>query len=183
MKRLIMRLVEDFNEYSEIVALNYAKMEEGKCNEGTLQWNRGSLSKIEEYLKIFAADTNGVNLKFEFKEHTFGYDDWKRQLEYRTVRIIDTDLETTENRISNETLRQLCIENQWFTEGTNSQYERLFEMNSEGASIEHIAAVIWICSNADNNCRRDIILKLHEAGFTERMSMSEEEHLADWLDI
>ena len=32
-------------------------------------------------------------------------------------------------RISNEMLRQLCIENQWFTQGSNRQYEKLFEMD------------------------------------------------------
>lgn len=43
MKNILMRLVKDFNEYSELVALNYSKMKEGKCDEGTLQWNRGHL--------------------------------------------------------------------------------------------------------------------------------------------
>lgn len=93
--------------------------------------------------------------------------------------------ETQENRISNETLRRLCIKNEWFTEGSNSQYEKLFEMNKSGAGIEQIATVIWLCSDSEvpENCRRDIIFALHEAGFTERMDMSEEEHLADWLGI
>ena len=93
--------------------------------------------------------------------------------------------ETQENRISNYDLRTLCIRNNWFTQGTNEQYEKLFEMNKAGASIEHIATVIWLCSDSDvpENCRRDIIIALHEAGFTERMDMSEEEHLADWLGI
>lgn len=93
--------------------------------------------------------------------------------------------ETQENRISNNTLRHLCIKNNWFTEGTNSQYEKLFEMNKSGAGIEQIATVIWLCSDSDvpENCRRDIIFALHEAGFTERQDMSEEEHLLDWLGI
>lgn len=88
MKDFIMKLVKDFNEYSELVALNYSKMKEGKCDEGTLQWNRGNLNRIEDYLKQLAESTDGVNLKWECKEHTFGYDDWKRQLEYRTVRVV-----------------------------------------------------------------------------------------------
>lgn len=88
MKDFIMKLVKDFNEYSELVALNYSKMKEGKCDEGTLQWNRGNLSRIEDYLKQLAESTDGVNLKWECKEHTFGFDDWKRQLEYRTVRVV-----------------------------------------------------------------------------------------------
>ena len=93
--------------------------------------------------------------------------------------------ETRKGRISNEMLRHLCIKNEWFTDGTNSQYEKLFVMNRDGASIEHIATVIWLCSDSEvpENCRRDIILKLHEAGFTERRDMSEEVHLIDWLGI
>lgn len=93
--------------------------------------------------------------------------------------------ETQENRISNGMLRHLCIKNNWFTRGTNYQYEKLFEMNKSGAGIEQIATVIWLYSNSDvpENCRRDIIVALHEAGFTERQDMSEEEHLLDWLGI
>ena len=43
-------------------------------------------------------------------------------------------------------LRHLCIENQWFTCGTVRQYEKLFEMNDAGRSVEELALVIWICS-------------------------------------
>lgn len=88
MKDFIMQLVKEFNEYSELVALCYAKMKEGTCYESTLQWNRGILNNIEKYLKQLSESTEGVNLKWECKEHTFGYDDWKRQLEYRTVRVV-----------------------------------------------------------------------------------------------
>ena len=82
----VKRLVEDFNNYSELVALNYAHQKEGRCDDGTLQWNRGQLSKIEEYLDELAPQA-GVKLEWECKEHTFGHDDWKRELTYRTVRI------------------------------------------------------------------------------------------------
>ena len=95
------------------------------------------------------------------------------------------DYETREGRIDNEKLRSLCIGRGWFTCGTNSQYLKLFEMNEQGAGIEQIATVIWLCSDSDipENCRRDIILALHEAGFTERQDTSEAEHLMDWLGI
>jgi hypothetical protein len=92
MKNILMRLVEDFNEYSELVALNRSKMKEGKCDDSTLQWNRGHLDRIEVYLND-AADSVGVTLNWECKEHTFGYDDWKRVLTYRTVNISYEDLE------------------------------------------------------------------------------------------
>lgn len=92
MKKILMRLVKDFNEYSELVALNYSKKKEGACDESTLQWNRGNLYQIEEYLKE-AADNVGVTLDWECKEHEFGFDDWKRVLEYRTVKISLQDWE------------------------------------------------------------------------------------------
>lgn len=88
MKKFIMKLVKDFNDYSELVALNYAQMKEGKCDEGTLQWNRGNLSRIEDYLKQLAESTDGVNLEWECKNTLFGYYDWRRQIEYRTVRVV-----------------------------------------------------------------------------------------------
>lgn len=92
MKNILMRLVKDFNEYSELVALNRSKMKEGKCDDSTLQWNIGHLNRIEEYLND-AADSVGITLNWECKEHTFGYDDWKRVLTYRTVNISYEDLE------------------------------------------------------------------------------------------
>ena len=44
------KLMADYNDYSELVALNYEK----KVEEGTLQWNRGSLNKTKEHLEEFA---------------------------------------------------------------------------------------------------------------------------------
>lgn len=86
-------------------------------------------------------------------------------------------------RISNELLRQLCIKNRWFTQGTTRQYEKLFDMNDQLASIEQIATVIWLCSDSDVTCRRDIIFELDKAGFAVRNEESEREHLRDWLNI
>lgn len=83
-KEIMKRLVEDFNTYSELVALNYAQKKEGKCDEGTLQWNRGNLNRTEEYLKEMAT-LCGVKICWECREHLFGFDDWQRVLEYRTV--------------------------------------------------------------------------------------------------
>ena len=56
---------------------------------------------------------------------------------------------------SPEELRQLCIKNNWFTSGTNKQYEKLFIANEECATIKEIATIIWLCS--DNCARRDIL--------------------------
>ncbi len=93
--------------------------------------------------------------------------------------------EARDGRIDNDKLRGLCIEHGWFTCGSSRQYEKLFEMNEQGAGIEQIATAIWLCSDSDvpENCRRDIILALHDAGFTERQDESEAEHLMAWLEI
>lgn len=49
-------------------------------------------------------------------------------------------------KISNDKLYQLCNKYQWFTCGDKRQYDLLFKLNSEGASLEKLAAIIWICS-------------------------------------
>ncbi len=84
MEKILFTLISEFNRYSELVALNYQQIKEGKCDRETLQWNRGGLDKIEDHLNM-VADAMGVTLHFECKEHIFGFDDWKRNLEYRTV--------------------------------------------------------------------------------------------------
>ena len=49
-------------------------------------------------------------------------------------------------KISNEKLYCLCNKYQWFTSGDNRQYELLFNLNKDGASLEKLATIIWICS-------------------------------------
>lgn len=60
-------------------------------------------------------------------------------------------------------LRALCIEHDWFTCGTNEQYEKLFYANTNGASMEEIATIIWICSDADLHTKNDILATLKTA--------------------
>lgn len=76
------KLMADFNDYSELVALNYQQ----KAEEGILQWNRGHLYCVEEMLKEFA-ELNGVNLLFTCGTHPF----LERELEYRTVHLEGED--------------------------------------------------------------------------------------------
>lgn len=90
MKDFIMKMVEDYNEYSELVALNYMHRDKGECGEGILQWNKGHLSQIREYL-LQLEGMDGVNLEWKCKEHVSEYDGLKRQLEYTTVRVIFDD--------------------------------------------------------------------------------------------
>lgn len=70
-----------------------------------------------------------------------------------------------------EKLRTLCIRNNWFTAGTNEQYEKLFYANEMGCPIEEITTIIWVCTDCENQlndngvhwCRRDIQATLEEA--------------------
>lgn len=49
-------------------------------------------------------------------------------------------------KISTDKLYQLCNKYQWFTSGDNRQYDLLFKLNKDGASLEKLATIIWICS-------------------------------------
>ena len=55
-------------------------------------------------------------------------------------------------------LRELCINNNWFTCGSINQYEKLFYANENGCPIEEIATIIWLCS--DDDCRRTDVLDI-----------------------
>lgn len=57
-------------------------------------------------------------------------------------------------------LRTICINHNWFTCGSNAQYEKLFYANEMGASIEEIATIIWLCSEGAE--RRDILYALQK---------------------
>lgn len=57
-------------------------------------------------------------------------------------------------------LRSLCIRKDYFTCGSNRQYDKLFQANEELAPIEEIATIIWICSDDEIHCRRDILEEL-----------------------
>ena len=76
------KLIGEFNDYSELVALNYNL---GHDRE-TLDWNRGHLYCVEEMLKEFA-ELNGVNLVFTCGTHPF----LERELEYQTVNLEGED--------------------------------------------------------------------------------------------
>ena len=58
--------------------------------------------------------------------------------------------------VPNDQLRALCIKNNWFTCGTNDQYNKLFEGNINGFTPMEIATIIWLCSDGTHN--RDAIL-------------------------
>lgn len=55
-------------------------------------------------------------------------------------------------------VRSLCIKNDWFTHGTNTQYERLFDRVRDRADIDEIATIIWVCS--ENVTKEEIVKEL-----------------------
>ena len=61
-----------------------------------------------------------------------------------------------------ETLRMACIRNDWFEEGTVSQYNKMFFANAHGCPIKEIATIIWLCSDEETWCRREILDALTE---------------------
>lgn len=71
--------------------------------------------------------------------------------------------------VPSDKLRKLCIKNNWFTCGSNSQYDKLFEANTNGFTPTEIATIIWLCS--DNADRNSILatLKAARAAWTRSM--------------
>lgn len=43
----------------------------------------------------------------------------------------------------------LCVQNRWFTAGSNRQYDKMFELARAGYPVNHLARIIWLCSNED----------------------------------
>jgi hypothetical protein len=55
-------------------------------------------------------------------------------------------------------IRSLCIKKDWFTNGTITQYERMFDRVRDGADIDEIATIIWVCS--ENATKEEIVKEL-----------------------
>lgn len=82
--------------------------------------------------------------------------------------------------MTNETLRELCIKNNWFTCGSNHQYDKLFEMNEKGKPVDELALVIWLCSDGtfDRNAIVQELEKLSEPEISKNTgtNMSEDDY-------
>lgn len=77
--------------------------------------------------------------------------------------------------IPNDDLRMLCIRKDWFTCGTNRQYERLFQSNRFGASVHDLALIIWICSDNVLLVEVEEALKAAEKEYDDLMEAAENE--------
>lgn len=52
----------------------------------------------------------------------------------------------------------LCNRKQYFTHGSNEQYDKFFKMVGEKAPLDSIARVLWVCSDdkfSFNECYKD----------------------------
>lgn len=74
-------------------------------------------------------------------------------------------------------LRNLCIRKDWFTCGTNKQYDKLFYANENGCPMEEIATIIWLCSDEEHS-RRGILEEL-KAEHEEYLESIAEEYVAN----
>lgn len=65
----------------------------------------------------------------------------------------------------NHELRMACIDNHWFTAGTNAQYEKLFEMNRNRNTfrLKEIVAVIYVCSEKSYAEIFEVLLELQSS--------------------
>jgi hypothetical protein len=57
-----------------------------------------------------------------------------------------------------ENVRVLCIKNNWFTVGTNKEFEKMFQLVKAKKPVEYVARQIYL--NSDNVYYRDIVNKL-----------------------
>lgn len=51
--------------------------------------------------------------------------------------------------VSVEDVYALCNRKQYFTCGTNRQYEKMFGMVRDGVPLTYVALAIWLCSDED----------------------------------
>ena len=64
-------------------------------------------------------------------------------------------------------LRALCISENWFTEGTNEQYDKLRRAFEQQEDYDSLAWIIWTCSTQRNGAIidhvKEIARKIEEA--------------------
>lgn len=55
-------------------------------------------------------------------------------------------LDLPEPSLCGDVLKALCIKHRWLTSGSIEQYNKLFVLNHDGADIDILSLVIWLCS-------------------------------------
>ena len=88
---------------------------------------------------------------FEIDFHKMSYYQIKQFLIENLERYNLSRFKHCYNICSYGDLYNLCNDQKWFTNGDNSQYEKLFDCNDYDSlnkfSIEQIATIIWVCSD------------------------------------
>lgn len=65
-------------------------------------------------------------------------------------------------KLTNEQLKKLCVENNWFTKASEEQYEKLFYINFyDVLDDKALARFIWLYSD-ENVTKQEILDKLEE---------------------
>lgn len=60
-------------------------------------------------------------------------------------------------------VRQMCIRNNWFTGGSNEQYNKMFQLISSNAPVTQVAVAIWLCT--PNVSKTEIESKLRSISY------------------
>lgn len=60
-------------------------------------------------------------------------------------------------------VRQMCIRNNWFTGGSNEQYNKMFQLVQANAPVTHVAVAIWMCT--PNVSKTEIETKLRSISY------------------
>lgn len=65
--------------------------------------------------------------------------------------------------IPNDTLRRICIKNNWFDAGDNTQYQKMFAINDTFPTIRELALIIMICTSTETATLDEIIERIELA--------------------
>ena len=90
---------------------------------------------------------------------------------------------TTDRLFTKSHLREICISNKWFTEGSNSQYNKLFELNDDGADLDQLSLVIWLCSDSEKWSENEIYKELMEERQTVEAALEAYKQYSEFEDI
>lgn len=66
-----------------------------------------------------------------------------------------------------EIIYHLCNKHQWFTDGTNSQYNRMFDLARVGIKVNILAWIIWVCSDTDTHSYNEIFNTIKSTNYVE----------------
>lgn len=128
-----------YTAYKEFIA---NEMEPGNSWVGEIQWDEeGEPIDIERY--HYSYDDNNSNESDVY----WRIDDLSEPVCFVSIELVGHDIELPKCKLNTQDLWQLCNEKNWFTNGDNYQYERMFKANEEGCSLDELVAIIWICSN------------------------------------